>query len=182
MRKSSSLILEEEIFKGNLLDIGMENYGIMYNAYKQLNDEVSIDYVSGREEECVIRHDYYDNCILLFSLNKILLKKNKRKLIQEIYKYLKIDGNLYIWDIDKGSKKTCNCNIKIETPDKKIKEIIIKDMNIFKDNSKKNTLNLLKSYFEVIDFKEKNGLYYIRATKIERKKGANESGVGCSKC
>lgn len=177
MNKSIYVALGEEIFQGNFLDIGMENYGIMYNAYKQLNDEVSIDYI-GCKEESTIRQDYYDKCILLFSLSKIKFKRNKYKLIKEIHKYLKIGGSLYIWDIDKGYKEIYNCCIKIETPDKKLKEINIRDYNILKDNSFKNILELLDCYFEVIDFEAKDRLYYIKANKIEREKDIDESGIG----
>ena len=176
MNKHIYMVLSEEIFQGNLLDIGMENYGIIYNAYKQINDEVSIDYISCKEENS-IRKDYYDKCILLFSLSKIKFRKNKMKLISEIYKYLKVGGSLYIWDIDKGYNEICNCSVKIETPDKKLKEVKIRNLNILLDSSTKNTMKLLDCYFEVIDFNIKDRLYYIKANKIERKKDKDESSI-----
>lgn len=177
MNKSIYVVLSEEIFQGNLLDIGMENYGIMYDAYKQFNDEISIDYINSKEESS-IREDYYDKCILLFSFSKIKLRKNKFKLIREIHRYLKVGGSLYIWDIDKGYNEIYNFSVKIETPNKKLKEINIRDFNILKDSSIINTMKLLDCNFEVIDFNTKDRLYYIKANKIEREKDRDESCAG----
>lgn len=66
LSKDIFINMEKEIFKGNLLDIGMDNQGIIYNIYKEFNDNVNVEYVSGKEEGKNIKEDYYDNCILLF--------------------------------------------------------------------------------------------------------------------
>lgn len=161
------MVLEKEIFKGNLLDIGLENHGIIYNAYKQLNAEISVDYVEGKESEN-IKEGHYDSCVLLFSISKISYRKNKLRLFEEINGFLKENGALYIWDIDKGKNKIWNSKIKIETPDNRVKEITIKENNFFKDCSKEGVLKLLNRYFEVIDFNCKDGVYYIKANKIKR--------------
>ena len=58
--------MENEIFKGNLLDVGLDNQGIVYNVYKQFNDNINVEYISGKDERKNIMEDYYDNCILLF--------------------------------------------------------------------------------------------------------------------
>lgn len=70
LSKDIFINMEKEIFKGNLLDIGMDNQGIIYNIYKEFNDNVNVEYVSGKEEGKNIKEDYYDNCILLFSLDR----------------------------------------------------------------------------------------------------------------
>lgn len=70
LSKDIFINMEKEIFKGNLLDIGMDNQGIIYNIYKEFNDNVNVEYVSGKEEGKNIKEDYYDNCILLFSDRK----------------------------------------------------------------------------------------------------------------
>lgn len=93
--------MENEIFRGNLLDVGTDNYGIIYNIYKQYNEDSNLEYINGAEEKESIKEGYYDNCILLFSFSNIFFK-NRMNLIQEIYKYLKKGGNVYIWDIDKN--------------------------------------------------------------------------------
>lgn len=61
LSKDIFINMEKEIFKGNLLDIGMDNQGIIYNIYKEFNDNVNVEYVSGKEEGKNIKEDYYDN-------------------------------------------------------------------------------------------------------------------------
>jgi len=108
--------------------------------------------------------------VLLFSLRNINLKMYKKKLIKDIYKFLKEDGNIYIWDIDKGMNSVFNGRIRILLPNRKISEIIIKDYNIFKNSSKESTVKILKDYFEIVDIKSSNNVYYIKG----KKKGKNK--------
>ncbi len=67
--------MENEIFRGNLLDVGTDNYGIIYNIYKQYNEDSNLQYINGAEEKENIKEGYYDNCILLFSFSNIFFKK-----------------------------------------------------------------------------------------------------------
>lgn len=157
--------MEHEIFRGNVLDIGLDNYGIIYNIYKEFNDNVTVEYISGKEEEENIKEDGYNSCILLFSFSKLWFKFKKRNFIKDIYRYLEKDGLLYIWDIDKGYRKIFDANIKILVPGKKLKKIRVRDFNIFKNNSKENTLKLLENYFEILDLKASDGIYYVKARK-----------------
>lgn len=167
--------MENEVLTGNFLDVGMDNYGIVYNLYKENNEEIAVDYINGWGEKTNIEEDNYDGCVLLFSLRNIKLKTHKRNLIKDIYKFLKEDGNIYIWDIDKGVNSVFNGKIRILLPDKKIKEIVIKDYNIFKDSSKENTVEILKNYFEIVELKSSNNVYYIKAKK--KVKNKDESNI-----
>ncbi|EJO5345997.1 class I SAM-dependent methyltransferase [Clostridium botulinum] len=157
--------MENEIFRGNLLDIGTDNYGIIYNIYKQYNEDSNLEYINGAGEKENIKEGYYDNCILLFSFSNIFFKKNKINLICDIYKYLKEGGNVYIWDIDKKIKETFNGKIKILLPGEKVKNICIKDLNVLKDSSIDTTKKLLEPYFEIKDLKSSDGVYYIKGNK-----------------
>ncbi|NEZ92507.1 class I SAM-dependent methyltransferase [Clostridium botulinum] len=178
--------MENEIFRGNLLDVGTDNYGIIYNIYKQYNEDSNLEYINGAEEKENIKEGYYDNCILLFSFSNIFFKKNRMNLIQDIYKYLKERGNVYIWDIDKKIKETFNGKIKILLPGEKVKNISIKDLNVLKDSSIDTTIKLLDPYFEIKDLKSSDGVYYIKGKKKintntkeaeKRKEEINESTV-----
>ncbi|HIG0354876.1 class I SAM-dependent methyltransferase [Clostridium sporogenes] len=157
--------MENEIFRGNLLDVGMDNYGIIYNIYKQYNEDSNLEYINGAEEKENIKEGYYDNCILLFSFSNIFFKKNRMNLIRDIYRYLKEGGNVYIWDIDKKLKETFNGKIKILLPGEKVKNISIKDLNLLKDSSIDTTIKLLDPYFEIKDLKSSDGVYYIKGKK-----------------
>lgn len=157
--------MEKEIFRGNILDIGFKNYGVVYNIYKEYNDDDNIEYVSGKEEKESIKENFYDSCIILFSFSSIWLKMNKKNFIKDIYRYLTKDGLLYIWDIDKGYGKIFKSCIKISIPGRRLREIKVRDLNILKNNTKENTLKLLKNNFEILDLKASNGIYYIKAKK-----------------
>lgn len=170
-KKEIFINLENKPFKGNVLDIGFQNFGIVYNIYKEFNDNASIEYVNGKDEKENIKKGVYDSCILLFSFSSIWLRSSKFKLIKEINDYLKENGALYIWDIDKGFTKVFNSIIKILIPGRKLKEIYIKDLNVIKDSSKENTLSILDPFFDIVDFKASNDIYYIKAVK---KKVINE--------
>lgn len=178
--------MENEIFRGNLLDVGTDNYGIIYNIYKQYNEDSNLEYINGAEEKENIKEGYYDNCILLFSFSNIFFKKNRMNLIHDIYKYLKEGGNVYIWDIDKKIKETFNGKIKILLPGEKVKNISIKDLNVLKDSSIDTTIKLLDPYFEIKDLKSSDGVYYIKGKKKintnikeveKRKEEINESTI-----
>lgn len=165
MSKTIFINMENQIFRGNLLDVGLHNEGIIYNIYKEFNDNINVEYINGKEEEENIKEDYYDNCILLFSFNKLWLNFKKKNFIKDIYKYLREDGLLYIWDVDKGYNKIFNGHVKILIPGGKIKKIKIRDFNILKNNSKENTVKLLDKYFKILDLKNSDGLYYIKAQR-----------------
>ena len=119
----------------------------------------------------------YDLCALFFTLSDIKFSKSKRKLIQDIYKFLKIDGLLYIWDVDKGFAKTFNSKIKIVLPDKNTKQIYLRDLNIFKNSSKENTIKILQPYFEILTLKNSDNVYYM----ICKKKGKSEDESNSSR-
>lgn len=160
--------MENEVFNGNVLDVGFDNYGVIYSLCKNAEDEIAVEYISGREDTKKIKEEMYDSCILLFSLNFLWLKFNKRSLIKDLCKFIKDDGNIYVWDIDKGYGKIFNKKIKIVLPDRKIKVINIKDFNILKDNSKDTTVNILEEYFEIKDIKSSDDIYYIQGKKKGR--------------
>lgn len=164
MEREISINLEEEMFQGNILDIGYNNYGVIYNLCKNYENEIAVDYVSSKDDREIIQEDFYDNCVMLFSLNSIWLTINKRSMVKEISKYLKKDGFIYLWDIDKGYAKIFNEKIKIMLPDRGIKEITIRDYNFLKDNSMQNSVKIIEEYFKIIDLKYNNNIYYIKAS------------------
>ena len=174
MKKEAFINLEKQFFKGNLLDVGFSNHGIIYNIYKQHTDDYSnVEYIEGTEEKIRIEENSYDSCALFLTLSDIKFTHSKSKLIQDIYKFLKSDGLLYIWDIDKGFVKIFNTSIKIILPDKSTKQINLKDLNIFKDSSKEKTMKVLQPYFEVVTMKNSDDIYYM----VCKKKGKLEDEI-----
>lgn len=169
MMKEIFINMEKEVFTGDVLDIGFQDYGIVYNLLKKDNDISAIEYINSREDKTNLQESIYDNCVMLFSLSSIWLSHDKKKLLKDANLYLKDEGFVHIWDIDKGFRNTYNANIKVVLPGRKIREIRIRDFNIFKNCSKENTLRLVSQYFHVVDFKAVNNIYYIKG----KKKGCN---------
>ena len=157
--------LEKENIQGNVLDIGCSNYGIIYNLFKNGCDEISVDYVSGREEKNKIEKEFYDSCIIFFSLSNIWLKYNRKKVLYDITKNIKPDGLLYIWDTDKKYGKMFNGTLKVILPGKEFKNIKINDRNILKDTSFSSTKKMFEKYFEIVDYKCSDNIYFIKGKK-----------------
>ncbi|KGK87531.1 MULTISPECIES: hypothetical protein [unclassified Clostridium] len=165
MEKNITLQLEDELFNGNLLDIGMSNTGIIYNLYKEFNVNPTIEYIDGKYDENKIEEKYYDNCVLLFTLSQVYFESSRKELIKNINKYLKEKGKIYIWDVNKGYNKLVNFNIKIISSKTKEKKITFKDSKIFLSSNKKATLKILSEYFNIIEEMQDEDIYYIKAEK-----------------
>lgn len=161
--------IEKEVFRGNVLDIGFDNYGVVYELLRKYDDNIDVEYLEEYEGKHNIEKEQYDNCIMFFALKDIIGKRGKRELLEDVYKFLKPNGVLHIWDIDKGLGKTFHSNVKLSLPGEKIKEFKIIDLNLFKDNSKESIITLLGEYFEVQESKCSDNIYLIRCIKKGRK-------------
>lgn len=160
--------LEEKKLDGDVLDIGFSNYGIVYNIYKCNNQNFQVEYIKEEDKINSIEKGIYDSCVLFLSFSGIMFKAKRKSLLEKICAYLKEDGVLHIWDINKGYGKVFSKKIKVIFPDKKSKEISVNDMNIFKDTSKEGTVKLLNQNFHIIDCESLDYIYYIKAQKKRR--------------
>lgn len=170
MKKGLEYIIDLKSFKfkGNVLDIGEENYGIVYNLFKSNEEDDNIvDYIEGSENKKSIERGYYNNVVLFFYLSTLWGGKDREKVLKDAYDFLDTKGDIHIWDINKSNNKILNENIKLLLPRKEIKKIKVKDYNIIKDYSKKDALNLLERFFEIKEIQDWNDIYYISAQKRE---------------
>lgn len=168
MKNEIVINMEEKVFNGDILDIGMDNYGVIYNIYKRNNSDFNVQYINNKKGLNFIKGNSYDICVMFLSFSSIMLKVNKQKLVKRIFNYLKEDGLFYIWDLDKKYGRILNKNIKVKINDNETKQIIFKEFNIFKKSSYKSTKNILNDFFDIIDFKCSSGGYYIKAQKRRR--------------
>lgn len=99
---------------------------------------------------------------MFFSLSKA---GNKKDIIQNVSDFIKKDGILHLWDIDKPRFKIMNTRLKILVSDKKLKTIELKAFNPFIDASCSKAVKLLKPYFNIIDLKHSDDIYYIKAQR-----------------
>ncbi|WP_102400521.1 hypothetical protein [Haloimpatiens massiliensis] len=162
--KEKILDLHEIKLQGSVLDIGYKDYGIVYNLCKRNDKLLDIDYVCNEGKEALNRNKY-DKCVMFFSLKNIWTNSEKEKAFQFAWETLKDQGEIYIWDVDKGIKKVFNYKIKVIISENNIRLINLIDINPFNDNSKENIIKLLTSKFDIMDFDYNDELFFIRAKK-----------------
>lgn len=165
MGKEIFINLEKEVFIGNVLDIGFENYGVVYELCKNIDDDIAVDYVTAKDSKNNIENNFYDSCVIFFSLFSAANRNAKKHIIKEAYDFISSDGTLHLWDINKPRFKTSNIRLKIVVPNKILKTVQIKALNPFTDASYESTMKVLKPYFNIIDLKHSNDIYYIKAQK-----------------
>lgn len=164
MGKRIVLNLSDIKFTGNILDVG-ENFGVIYNLSKEIMNEISVDYVS-ENKDGELKENEYDTCTMFFSLSKMWNSFSRSKLIEEVSKYIKIGGEIYIWDINKDVRDMINNKIIAVMPSGKFKEFEFKNLNpIIKSNMEENKKLLEKSY-EIEETKLWEDIHFIRGRKI----------------
>ena len=99
MGKTIVLNLNHINIKGDVLDVG-ESFGVIYNIAKDIDDEVSVDYIEEENSE-VLKERSYDNCTIFFALSNIWGDSQRERLLQKISRSIKTGGSIYIWDINK---------------------------------------------------------------------------------
>jgi hypothetical protein len=160
--------MTDKRFKGDVLDVGMDNYGIVYHMCKKNNDEISVDYIDSSVEGKTIGQHLYDTAVLFFTLNKVFLDMSKRKLLEKVWHYLKEDGEIVIWDLDKPSWQHVNLNVRVLMPGDESKVISFRDFNVLKDSSKEYIVDILEPLFEIVECNASDNIYYIRGRKIRK--------------
>ncbi|SHH25294.1 hypothetical protein [Clostridium grantii] len=157
--------MENIRFNGDVLDIGYDNWGIIYNICRTSKETMDVKYIKESKSAHNEGKDNYNTCASFLTFGRMLSKKEKSKFIQRIYEYLDKDGFLYIWDIDKKRGETIDVSIKVILPYRKIKSLQHKDFNLLKQNNLNEIKELLNSKFEILYEKDSNGMFYIKAQK-----------------
>ena len=165
MGKTIVLNLNHINIKGDVLDVG-ESFGVIYNIAKDIDDEVSVDYIEEENSE-LLKERSYDNCTIFFALSNIWGEYQREKLLQKISKSIKSGGNIYIWDINKEVGKLFNNKIRVILPSEKIKEFQFKNLNPMTSSSIEETRKILSGQFGIEEEKVWEDIYYIKARKNE---------------
>ena len=165
MGKTIVLNLNHINIKGDVLDVG-ESFGVIYNIAKDIDDEVSIDYIEEENSE-LLKERSYDNCTIFFALSNIWGEYQREKLLQKISKSIKSGGSIYIWDINKEVGKLFNNKIRVILPSEKIKEFQFKNLNPMTSSSIEETRKILSGQFGIEEEKVWEDIYYIKARKNE---------------
>lgn len=177
MEKNLTIDMRNVRFKGNTLDVGNDNYGIIYNILKNIEDEISVDYyIEDLENEYTNK---YDNGVLFFSLSQLSNKAERDKVLKTIWKNLRFGGSLYIWDREKKQKEIVNDKIKVLMDKGKEKEFIFSNMSPFTEFTIYSTQKILEKYFEIQETRVCDKIIFVKA--IKRGSIQNESVTNSNK-
>lgn len=183
MGKTLIIDLEDIVLRGDILDVGEKNLGIIYNISKEAKDELSLDYVSSYTK-IELKDRKYDACTFFFDLNKMWTSLEKEKLIKEISSYLKECGEIFIWDINKERGKVFNNKIKVILANGKVKEFTFKNLNVLLSSNIEEIKKILEKYFEIEETKAWEDVFFIKGKKLKTKVKVEEKiryeGAHCS--
>ncbi len=166
MKGDMVLNLENQRFKGNVLDVGVNNYGIVYNICNESKGNLEVDYVQNGKDK--VQGGQYHSCVMFLAMSSLLLDKDKIKIFNMISKHLVENGKLFIWDIPKKRGEIIDVDIKIVLPYRKIKTINYRDYNPITKRDRYSLEMLLEKKFEITVARDINGLFYIEAQKKRR--------------
>lgn len=167
--------------KGDVIDIGVKNYGIIYKMCKETFDEVALDYVIG-EEKNLIEKGQYDTAILFFTLNTLPNNIKRKMLIKEAYNYIREDGEILLWDAKKSFGKSVNLEVDVLFNNCEFERVNIRNMNPTVKLDFLKVKRLISSYFEIVDEKEGKSIFFIRARRKKKGKHKDETSIDSIKC
>ena len=168
MGKTLVIDMEDVNLKGDILDVGENNLGVIYNLSKEIEEELSLDYVDD-ERKVELQKRKYDACTFFFELNRLWTNIEREKVIKDICSYIKDDGEILIWDINKVRGKVFNNKIKVILPRENVKEFTFKNMNPFSNSNADEIKKILEKYFKIEETKSWEDIFFIRGRKLNNK-------------
>lgn len=151
--------------EGDVLDVG-ESYGVIYNLYKDIEDEISVDYVDEKGLN-KLGKEKYDTCTMFFSLSSIWRDMRKAELIKEVSALIKQGGSIYIWDINKEVGEVFNNIIRAILPSGAIKEFEFKNINPLIRSNIDQTKKMLTDDFTIVEENLWENIYFIKGEKVK---------------
>lgn len=177
MGKTIFINMNDVKIKGDVLDLSSENSGIIYSISKDIEDELCVDYV-GLEDKNILSERKYDACTFVFNLNNIFGSRRKAKVIKEVVNYLKDNGEIYIWDVNKDGGKFIDYKVNVALPNGDIKKVILKSYNPIATCKFEEIKKILEKYSDIKESKVWEDIFFIRAVKKkseQREEVKNES-------
>lgn len=162
--------------KGDIIDVGIKNYGIIYKLCKQNGDEIAVEYVED-EEKGLISKDCYDTAVLFFSLGQLSTSQRKKRLLKEIHSYIRDSGEIVIWDVNKNAGKLMDLDMEILMPQNETQTIKVRMLNPFSRNTLEQVKKMVEPMYEITDEREGNDIFYLRGIRKGRCKNKDESSI-----
>ena len=164
MEKTLIINMDYVAINGDVLDVTSDKAGIIYNVSKDVIDEISVDYVDENNKDILLKRRY-DICTFFFNLNEVWSNRKRECIIKEASQYLKKDGKIYLWDINKERGKIVNSKVKIKMPNKTFKETDVINLNPLIEFNYKDVEKILSKYFVINEEKVWEDMFYIKATR-----------------
>ena len=146
--------------EGDILDVSGDNTGIIYNISKDVDDEICVDYVNS-ENSKEIQHKY-DACTIFFKLSNLWSNKSRELLIKEVTSYVKKDGKVYIWDLNKERGKIIDNKVRVLLPNGKDKETSFKNYNPLTTCKFDEVKKKLEKYCEIEETKVWENIFFLQ--------------------
>ena len=142
--------------KGNVLDVSLDETGIIYNLVK-IKDSGKIiieDSVEGK----------YNSAALFFSLGT-LNKTASRELLLNIFELIEDNGEVYIWDRVKEKNELIHDKVIARLDDETTKEFSIMNLNPFYEFNLSRIENLIKDLFILEEKLIWDNVIYLKLSK-----------------
>lgn len=149
---------------GDILDISCDEYGIIYNLSKDVIDEISLDYVDENNKKLLYDRKY-DACTFFFNISKIFSNRKRRKMIKEVSQYIKKEGHIYLWDVNKDIRENVNSKIEIILPNGNVKTGILKNNNPFIKCGYDEIIDIVKQYYIIEETRVWENMFFIKGRK-----------------
>ena len=176
MKKQLVIDMSDLDMEGDILDVAKENTGIIYDISKEIEQEISVDYVED-ESKRLLKGRKYDICTMFFNLNNLYFNWERERLLRDITKYIKNNGKIYVWDINKKRMQIVRDKINIITSFNSIKQGEIVNNNLFSSCNYDKILEIMKKYFIIKEAKTWQDMFFIEGRMGKRK---DESIVDCT--
>ena len=148
--------------KGDLLDVSLDETGIIYNLIKSKNrKEITLNYLKNLDN----KQEKFDCCTIFFSLGK-LNKNDSKSLLKDVGNFLKKDSEIYIWDRIKEKNEIVRDNVFVKLPDDIEKSFQLMNLNPFYEFNYFRCEELLKNEYLIEETLIWDKVIYIKAKKI----------------
>lgn len=169
MKKTLVINMDDLNFNGDVLDVCTDKSNIIYCISKEIEDELSVDYVDYSNQD-MLRQQKYDACTFFFNLNSVWTNWRRKKIIKRVSSFLKDDGQIFIWDISKERGKVYNNKIKVKLPKNDFKEVIVRNNNLIAYNNFEDYKKIIEKYYIIDDSKEWEDIFFIKGTLKKEEK------------
>lgn len=150
--------------KGDILDISEENAGVIYSISKDIEEELSVDYVDESNKQ-VLKGREYSACTLFFNLNKLWGNRKKEALVKDVTKYIKKEGKIFLWDINKEVGQKIFNKVNFICPNGTVRSGTVKNNNLLSCCSFEETIKIVEKYYIIEETKVWQEMFFIKGRK-----------------